>query len=214
MNTDEREGKMKRISSILILLFLLGCIKTATKEIILPDQEIGKGNRGYLIGTAPKVTKHEVKKKKIFAVEVEIPSIGEVKTHPFTRDNEIWGNQGYIYKAQPKEFRIYYGEGETKRQLEQRIKPQKPKIEKKKLEKKEEIIPHREGEERHKEYIIYKVEKGESLWKIAKKFYQDPNKWVIIYEENKQKIKDPARIKSGLELRIPLLEKGEEKYIK
>lgn len=47
------------------------------------------------------------------------------------------------------------------------------------------------------------VVKGESLSKIAKHYYGDPNKWPIIFEANRDKIKDPDLIHPGQELRIP-----------
>ena len=40
----------------------------------------------------------------------------------------------------------------------------------------------------------YKVVKGDCLWKIAKKFYGDGNRWREIYNANKNKIKNPNLI--------------------
>jgi len=50
----------------------------------------------------------------------------------------------------------------------------------------------------------YVVEKGDNLSKIAKKFYGDPNKWRKIYEANRDRIKDPNKIRPGQVLVIPL----------
>ena len=49
----------------------------------------------------------------------------------------------------------------------------------------------------------YIVKAGDTLSKIAYKFYKDSSKWVIIYRKNKDKIRNPNRIKPGLELIIP-----------
>ncbi|HEX68439.1 MAG TPA: LysM peptidoglycan-binding domain-containing protein [bacterium] len=49
----------------------------------------------------------------------------------------------------------------------------------------------------------YTVRKGDSLWKISKKYYGTPFKWPLIYRANKDKIKDPNRIFPGQVLRIP-----------
>jgi len=37
----------------------------------------------------------------------------------------------------------------------------------------------------------YTVEKGDYLWKIAFKIYGDPAKWPLIFEINRDRIKDP-----------------------
>lgn len=49
----------------------------------------------------------------------------------------------------------------------------------------------------------YTVESGDCLWDISEKFYGDGSKWKRIYEENKEKIKDPALIYKGQEFVIP-----------
>lgn len=49
----------------------------------------------------------------------------------------------------------------------------------------------------------YVVVKGDSLWKIAKKFYGDGSKWTKIYNANKDKIKNPNLIYPKQKLVIP-----------
>lgn len=49
----------------------------------------------------------------------------------------------------------------------------------------------------------YKVEPGDSLWKISKKFYGDGDEYMRIYYANQDKIKDPDMIQVGWELAIP-----------
>ncbi len=49
----------------------------------------------------------------------------------------------------------------------------------------------------------YVVQKGDSLWKIAKKFYQDGSKWRRIQEANLDKLENPRNLKIGMELKIP-----------
>jgi len=51
----------------------------------------------------------------------------------------------------------------------------------------------------------YAVRKGDTLWGIAKykDIYNDPLLWPIIYEANKEIIKDPELIYPGQELGIP-----------
>lgn len=49
----------------------------------------------------------------------------------------------------------------------------------------------------------YIVRKNDNLWNIAKAVYGKGEKWNVIFEANKEKIKDPNKLKPGLELLIP-----------
>ena len=50
---------------------------------------------------------------------------------------------------------------------------------------------------------MYIVQSGDSLSKIAKKFYGDANKWKRIFEANKDVVKNPDVIQPGWKLQIP-----------
>ena len=49
----------------------------------------------------------------------------------------------------------------------------------------------------------YTVVKGDSLSKIAKRYYGDAQQWRKIYEANKDQIKNPDLIQPGQTFRIP-----------
>ncbi len=49
----------------------------------------------------------------------------------------------------------------------------------------------------------YKVVSGDSLSKIAKKFYGDAKKYTVLFEANQPMLKDPDKIYPGQVLRIP-----------
>ena len=49
----------------------------------------------------------------------------------------------------------------------------------------------------------YEVMKGDSLWKIAEKFYNAGEKWIRIFEANIDKIKNPSLIYPYQRLTIP-----------
>jgi nucleoid-associated protein YgaU len=49
----------------------------------------------------------------------------------------------------------------------------------------------------------YTVQPGDSLSKISKQFYGDANKYMNIFNANKDKLSDPDKIKVGTELVIP-----------
>ncbi len=50
---------------------------------------------------------------------------------------------------------------------------------------------------------VYEVVGGDTLSKIAKKFYGDANKYMKIFEANKDQLKDPDKINVGQKLKIP-----------
>ena len=49
----------------------------------------------------------------------------------------------------------------------------------------------------------YVVVSGDSLSKIAKRYYGDANKWPRIHEANRDQIKNPDLIHPGQKLKIP-----------
>jgi len=52
----------------------------------------------------------------------------------------------------------------------------------------------------------YVVQKGDNLSKIAKEYYQNANKYPVIFEANKPMLTDPDKIYPGQLLRIPPLQ--------
>lgn len=50
---------------------------------------------------------------------------------------------------------------------------------------------------------IYTVASGDTLSKVAKHYYGDANKYMKIFEANKDQLKDPNMIQVGQKLRIP-----------
>ncbi len=58
------------------------------------------------------------------------------------------------------------------------------------------------------QFMKYTVDKKESLYSIAKKIYGSSHYWVLIYERNKQLIKDPDLIFAGQELEVPFRSDG------
>ena len=49
----------------------------------------------------------------------------------------------------------------------------------------------------------YTVQPGDNLSKISKQFYGDANKYMKIFEANKDKLTDPDNVRAGIELVIP-----------
>lgn len=57
--------------------------------------------------------------------------------------------------------------------------------------------------------VSYTVERGDTLWKIAVKFYGDGNQWQRIYEDNKNVLSNPNKIYAGQVLVIRLAASAE-----
>ncbi len=49
----------------------------------------------------------------------------------------------------------------------------------------------------------HEVTKGETLWKIAERYYGDGSLYPKIFDANKDVLKDPNLIRVGQKLRIP-----------
>ncbi len=60
------------------------------------------------------------------------------------------------------------------------------------------------AEESSQKVEYYTIQKGDTLWKIAEKFYGNGAKYTKIVEDNKEVIKDPDKIFPGQKIRIVL----------
>lgn len=54
-------------------------------------------------------------------------------------------------------------------------------------------------------FTLYIVEKGDTLSKIAKEHYGKASKYPVIFEANRDILKDPDHIYPGQELKLPKL---------
>ena len=52
-------------------------------------------------------------------------------------------------------------------------------------------------------FMFYTIESGDSLSKIAKRYYGDANKWNALFEANREVIEDPDKIYPGQQIRVP-----------
>lgn len=50
----------------------------------------------------------------------------------------------------------------------------------------------------------YTIQKGDSLWKIAQEQMGSGYRWKYLYEQNKERIKNPDKLKAGVVIKIPV----------
>jgi apolipoprotein N-acyltransferase len=84
------------IAILMMIVFLVGCIRTTTVVKERLDQEL-KGNRGYIQGNIPAYIKGKEipSTRTIMQIEIELPPY-EKWERSNTEDKEIWGNRGII----------------------------------------------------------------------------------------------------------------------
>ena len=69
----------------------------------------------------------------------------------------------------------------------------------------ENVNPSTEERSANKDVRIYHVKAGDTLSKIAKKFYNDATLWDLIYQANRDALQSPSGIRVGQTLVIPLV---------
>ena len=178
---------MKRILSLLLVVGVFsGClIRTYTIQKPRRDLDI-KGNQGYLIGT-PKKRPTPSKTARTFIVfEVELGPHQPKETFisPASKEEE---------PKPPSESTSLEETILEEEVIEQ--EPQEGKQESKLAIPQQKVISR---------YTTYKVKENDTLQKISKKFYGTTKKWPVIYEENKDIIKNPDKIYPGVVIKIPL----------
>jgi 5'-nucleotidase/UDP-sugar diphosphatase len=50
---------------------------------------------------------------------------------------------------------------------------------------------------------VYVVQKGDTLYELARRFYKDQSRWRDIWEANKTRVPDPNKLRVGTKLIIP-----------
>lgn len=177
----------------IMALLVAGCSSTQTyqsrayidnKERV--DQAREGGNRGYIMGTPKPDTSEHKKTRQVFVVELskeEVPAPGAEVTAPAPRRTTT-AAPVMTEPAQPAVS--------TRRQAQPVVIPNFD----------EEKAPARSSVAAAG-YSDYTVEKGDTLQKISKKFYNTYRRWNEIFEANKDVMSDPNKLKPGMKIRIP-----------
>ena len=186
---------LKGCGIFVLFLFVYGCSSSkvhvhsyiATKKRV--DQEM-TGNFGYLKGQPQPEEINQQRKdtRQVFVVEVE-------------RENKE--EETSEETAAPLSARESTLTEETKREVRQpssyqpRVKI--PTNESSAIETPQGSKPLTSAAS----FIEYTVEKDDTLQKISKKFYNSYSKWPRIYDANRDVIKTPDRLKTGMIIKIP-----------
>lgn len=191
-----------RAFSLILILTLVGCatIDDMTEDIKVQsylkdekrvDQEI-QGSLGNWQNAPELVDVERKPTRKVYVLEV-------------SKDADIVPDKTYVYESTvPKDS--------SPRAIQKKSKKKKKIIKKR---KKLDIPSFDDGNYEYVDdmddkpsvatsYVDYKVKKDDTLQKISKKFYDSYSKWPKIYEVNKEKIKNPDRIKPGIVIQIPM----------
>lgn len=163
------------ILGLVSVLVLSGCIvRTYPLTKDRLDQDLSSGNKGYVQGSAPTEEASERKETRtVQIVEVELGS--PIRFEKGQRKTvESPKDDVGIPDTMVEGNRGY---------ITQTMTP--------------EIAEPQTGVEK------YKVQKGETLQKISKKFYGTTRKWNKIYEANRDTLKAPDKVYPGQVLNIP-----------
>jgi LysM repeat protein len=218
----KRGYDMKRTLVLLVLMVVStsfsGCVTVRKVVRERVDQDVS-GNQGYLMGSGDAEYKSMPTDREYIDIRVEVPTWNQI-TAPAVRYEEpvatkkkpvysdtASGNKGYIsgrssavtypssekpetatvYEYDDYEIAVYDEEGDVFVYEEEVIRPA---------------------------YQEYTVKQGETLSHIAKAFYGKASKWTVIYEANAGLIKDPARLRPGMKIKIPDLREYKSGYVK
>ena len=194
---------MKPVFALLLAttMFAAGCARMTTKVVEKPrvDQELGsqQGNRGYLMGKAPAAGPRKTT-RKMLETDIELPTKDEL--NPWRKPTS---------QAQPAAGQAQVAQTAPAIQPVRPLMP--PPVWEDSVETREQWEPE-PAPARTKDYggTTYTVQKGDTLQKIASKFYGSTKPWRKIYEANQASLKSPDSIYPGQELVIPPSERETE----
>lgn len=170
-------GTFKVLGCAFLALLISGCTaRTYTQVKQRVDQE-AIGNGGYIQGTPPPQDRNNVRKtRKTYVLDIEMKDkkLKEPAAAPAPARTT----------PQPS---VEVSEESPRAAMPAYEAPAAPAV--------SEAAPGNPSE--------YTVEKGDTLQKISKKFYDTYRLWNKIYEANKDKMKDPNHVKPGMVLTIP-----------
>ncbi|MBF0521593.1 MAG: LysM peptidoglycan-binding domain-containing protein [Candidatus Omnitrophica bacterium] len=180
------EKFMKMVGTIAGIILISGCasrgvtVQSYFEQKPRVDQALSEGNQGYLMGSPSAEQTERKATREIFVVEVSKEATPGDDVYKVKRDAST-ENQSAAPSASGSS-NLTAVEAESPVPAITPIATTPTQV----------------------TYEAYKVDKDDTLQKIAKKFYNDYSKWPRIYEANKALIKNPDRIQPGITLQIPV----------
>ena len=175
----------KLIILALGVVFISGCL-IRTYTIYKPRQDTQvSGNRGYITGKPPagKPNSRLGKTRPITVMEVELGSYKPVSSVKRSKS---------VYPIENVAKKLKKSSNSGLSSINREIPPSK-------------IISNKIEKNSSTKYKDYTVKKNDTLQKISYKFYGTTKKWKLIYNKNKDSIKNPDNVYPGTKLKIPLL---------
>lgn len=166
-----------------------GCARVTTQVVDKPrvDQET-KGNRGYLVGSAPPAAERKTTRKMV-QTDVELPTAEEL-------------NPWKVKQAAPQAPAAATTPAPVV--VEPEASTWQPPAQEEQQQWQADSEPVQEAPVREATAeTTYIVQKGDNLEKISKKFYGTSRKWKKIYDANKPRLKSPDQLYAGQKLTIP-----------
>lgn len=160
-------------------------VKRYTEDRPRIDQQLS-GNAGYLYGEAKYENKQRKDTRRLYTVEFsrepKQKKVIEKAPARFESKAALTGDESMIVPPLPDEVYSYSEPAES--EAYEIAPPAAP----------ETLLPQQ-----------YKIEKEDTLQKIAWKFYGSYSKWTKIYEANKEVLSDPDHLIPGTTITIPEL---------
>ena len=182
------KGSLKVFGFLFLVFLISGCTARAYTHVRQRVDQETVGNAGYLYGTPPPQDRSSIRKtRKTYVLEIQKKDKKEEQAL-----KEVESSSTKITTSSPQ--------GAPK-EIPQEI-PATEKVSPLQEEPAPSSVTGPSPEE-STSLKQYTVEKGDTLQKISKKFYNTYRKWSKIYDANKDKIKNPNNIKAGTILTIP-----------
>jgi len=166
-----------------VVFVLSGCVVRtyqSTKDRL--DQDLSGGNRGYLKGQAPysePKPKKASRSTQVVEVELHPPIKFEKMKHPKETNKAVIEKTG-------QDTELWGNRGY--------------------MTQSESPVMAESAQTSSQGFLMqeYKVQKGDTLQKIAQKHYGTTKKWTKIYDANKDVLKGPDKIYPGQTINIPI----------
>ena len=194
---------MRWTVAVAAVMLAAGC-KSSLHQVRVErvDQELSSGNRGYLVGGPPAEGERDLT-RDLLELEVQFNPRKQAAARRASQTAAAAAPRGVsvaVTAAEPSSEAMAALSQLPETPLFDEPEPESPVAEKLTAES---SPPAQAPSAAPVAGRRYTVKKGDSLWKIAKRFYGDPYKWRRIYEANQARLSNPNRVRPGMVLTIP-----------